>query len=252
VLAASLTGIESAAPPTSGAERPAAPLQGFEDLNAPYDGLYHFVRVRYGAGEGGFGFRRRGGAQWSHDYPRADRNFLKIVSETTFVSALTEGSNVLTLDDPELFKFPLAYIVEPGFWHPTDEEARALGEYLEKGGFLIVDDFRGPYELDNLEQQLRRVLPDRSLFLIDETNAVFDSFFRIVPEAVIPPYGGQPPIWYGIYEDNDPTRRLQVVVNYNNDIAEYWEYSDFGYYPIDLSNEAYKLGVNYVVYALTH
>jgi hypothetical protein len=87
---------------------------------------------------------------------------------------------------------------------------------------------------------------------LDETSAIFDSFFRIVPEEVIPPYGGLPPVWYGVFEDNDPTKRMMVVVNFNNDIAEYWEYSDLGYYPIDLSNEAYKLGVNYVVYAHTH
>ncbi|HSH75222.1 MAG TPA: DUF4159 domain-containing protein [Longimicrobiales bacterium] len=252
VLLASVSGIRLQASDPDEAATRARPSQTYEDLNAPYDGLYHFVRVRYGGGEGARGFRRRARAQWSHDYPRAERNFLQIITETTFVSALTEGSNVLALDDPELFKFPLAYIVEPGFWHPTDEEVHALGQYLEKGGFLIVDDFRGPYELDNLEQQLRRVLPDANMVLVDDTNAIFDSFFRVVPERVIPPYGGQPPIWYGIYEDNDPSRRLQVIINHNNDIAEYWEYSDYGYYPIDLANEAYKLGVNYVVYALTH
>ena len=252
VLAASTAGLGPEVP-RRGTAYDERPPQSYADLNAPYDGLYHFVRVRYGGGEGRFGFRRRGGEpMWAHDFPRAERNFVNIVTETTFVPTLTGASNVLTLDDPELFKFPLAYIVEPGFWQPTDEEARALGEYLEKGGFLIVDDFRGPYELDNLELQLRRALPKARMVLLDDTNEIFDSFFRIVPEKVIPPYGGQPPVWYGVYEDNDPSRRLQVVINHNNDIAEYWEYSDYGYYPIDLSNEAYKLGVNYVVYALTH
>ena len=81
---------------------------------------------------------------------------------------------------------------------------------------------------------------------------MFDSFFRIDPLKVIPPYGPQNPQWYGIFEDNDPTKRLMVVFNFNNDIAEYWEYSDQGYYPIELSNEAYKLGVNYIVYGHTH
>ncbi len=227
--------------------------QSLDELNAPYDGLYHFARVRYGGGDGGFGFRRRGGeATWAHDYPRADRNFLKIMQETTLVPVLTEGSNVVELDDPDLFLFPVAYIVEPGFWQPSDDDVRSLGEYLDKGGFLIVDDFRGPSELDNLEAQLRRVLPKGNMVLVDDADEIFDSFFRITPQEVVPPYGGLPPFWYGIYEDNDPTRRLQVIINHNNDMAEYWEYSDYGYYPIDLSNEAYKLGVNYVVYALTH
>lgn len=189
---------------------------------------------------------------WAHDYPRAERNFLSIMDETTFVGAQTEGSNVLTFDDPEIFKYPIAYIVEVGSWNPTEAEAESLGAYLNKGGFLIVDDFRDGYALQNLEFQLKRVLPDANMVMVEDSDEVFDSFFRIVPHDVIPPYGGGRPIWYGIYEDNDPTKRLMVIINYNNDIAEYWEYSDYGYYPIDLANEAYKLGVNYVVYGMTH
>ena len=81
---------------------------------------------------------------------------------------------------------------------------------------------------------------------------LFDSFFRIDPLAVIPPYGPRNPMWFAIFEENDPTKRMMVVFNFNNDIAEYWEISDYGYYRIDLTNEAYKLGVNYVVYAYTH
>jgi hypothetical protein len=216
---------------------------------APYDGLYHFVRISF---DGPGGFRTRGDPPWRHDYPRAELNFLRIVEETTFVRGQLEDSNVLSLDDPELFRFPVAYIVEPGFWNPTEAEVRALGQYLDKGGFLIVDDFRGVYELRNLEVQLQRALPDRQMMLLEDSNDIFDSFFRIKPADVVPPYGGQVPLWYGIYEDDDPTKRLQVIINYNNDIAEYWEYSDYGWYPIDLANEAYKLGVNYVVYAFTH
>ena len=137
--------------------------QSYDDLNAPYDGLYHFVRIRYDPrrGGGGFGFRRRGREPvWAHDYPRAERNFLKIIDEVTFVGSQTEGSNVLALDDPEIFKYPIIYIVEVGYWEPTDEEVRNLGEHLLKGGFLIVDDFRDergccPF-LDNLRFQLER------------------------------------------------------------------------------------------------
>lgn len=230
-------------------------LQSYEDFNAPYDGLYHFVRIRYSSargGFGGFGRRRGGGAMWAHDYPRAERNFLSIMSETTFVGALTEGSNVLAFDDPELFKYPISYIVEVGAWDPSEAEIESLGNYLRKGGFLIVDDFRGGYALDNFEFHLLRALPDMNMVVVDNADDIFDSFFRVVPQDVIPPYGGGVPIWYGVYEDNDPTKRLMVIINFNNDIAEYWEFSDQGYYPMDLSNEAYKLGVNYVVYGLTH
>ena len=81
----------------------------------------------------------------------------------------------------------------------------------------------------------------------------FHSFFEVESLDFQPPTFRQyRPVFMGIYEDNDPDGRLLAVINYNNDIAEYWEFSDRGYYPIDLSNEAYKLGVNYIVYALTH
>lgn len=231
-----------------------------QEYNAPYDGLFHFFRVQYSAGgnRGGFGRfgggRGRGGAQWAHDYPRAERNFLSIMEETTYVRSQTEGTNVYTLSDPELFKFPVAYIVEVGSWNPSAEEVANIGEYLLKGGFLIVDDTRleRGYEFDNFATYMAQALPDLSLQQLDHGHEIFDSFFRIDPMAVIPPYGPRNVEYWAIFEDNDPTKRIMVMFNLNNDIAEYWEFSDRGYYPIDLANEAYKLGVNYVVYALTH
>jgi hypothetical protein len=225
-----------------------------QDLTAPYDSRYQFVRLRYDprrrGGFGGFGRGRE--PMWAHDYPRAERNFLRIIDETTFVGPSLSGMSVLAADDPRLFQHPVAYIVEVGAWDPTEAEAAALGAYLRKGGFLIVDDFRGRFALDNLAHQVDRMLPGSRLMPLRDDHRIFDSFFRIVPEQVIPPYGNEPPVWLAVYEDNDPSGRIQIVVNYNNDLSEYWEFSDRGYYPIDLSNEAYKLGVNYIVYAHVH
>lgn len=232
-----------------------AALQDLESLNAPYSGKVHFVRLSFETrGQGGFGFGRGGrrGPMWAHDYPRAERNFMEILREATHVRALLDGSNVLALDDPRLFQHPIAYIVEVGYWEPTDAEAAALGTYLRKGGFLIVDDFRGDWELQNLSFQMSRAIPGAQLLPLSDDHEIFDSFFRINPHAVIPPYGPRDPTWYGVFEGNDPAKRLMAVINYNNDIAEYWEYSERGFYPIDLSNEAYKLGINYFIYALTH
>ncbi len=228
------------------------PMERIEDLNPAYDGRLQFVRLRFGGG--GFGGFGRGGPPWMHDYPRAERNFMRILEETTRTAAVVDGSQVLAVDDPELFNHPVAYIVEVGFWNPTAAEVEALQAYLSKGGFLIVDDFRGDRELRNFEYQLDRVLPGVQLVRLEDDHPIFDAFFRIeaVSNMVPPTFQGLRPVFYGIFEDNDPEERLLGVVNFNNDIAEYWEYSDRGYYPIDLSNEAYKLGVNYVVYALTH
>ena len=223
----------------------------------PYDGKFHFLRVYYNSGRGGFGGgfgRRGGGALWAHDYPRADYNFLAILQETTFVRTDRRASTVVALNDPELFKFPIAYIVEVGGWNPSDEDVTALGDYLNKGGFLIIDDTRDERgrEFDNFVFHMQRALPDLSLVEIDDTHEIFDAFFRIDPIQVIPPYGRGDLTYWAIFEDNDPEKRLMVLMNLNNDIAEYWEFSDQGYYPIDLANEAYKLGVNYVIYGLTH
>ena len=233
---------------------PTAP-QDWDALNAPYDGRYHFMRIRYeptvGRGRG-FGRFRGREPMWAHDYPRGERNFTKILDETTFIRPLTEGSNILTLDDPRIFQYPIAYIIEVSAWNPTDEEVAGLREYLLKGGFLIVDDFREQYALANLEFQMNRVLPGVQFVQLDGSHEIFDSFFRIDPHQVIPPYGPQTPVWYGIFEDNDRDKRLMAIINYDNDISEYWEFSDRGYYPIDLSNEAYKLGVNYIIYGMTH
>ena len=217
--------------------------------NVPYDGRLTFARIRYSAGELG-GFRGGWNLPWSHDYPRAERHFTKILSELSTLRVRTDASNVLTLDDPELFKFPIAYLCEPGFWQPSEAEVLGLRTYLQKGGFLIVDDFEGAHWY-NFEAQMRRVLPEGRLVQLTPEHPIFDSFYRVQSLDYVHPYFGTPSTFHGVFEDNDPTRRLMVIVNYNNDIGEYWEFSDTGLFPLDLSNEAYKLGVNYIVYALS-
>jgi hypothetical protein len=236
---------------------PAAPAARAQEANASYDGRFSFVRLRYEDGRslrGGFLGYGRGREQfWAHDTPRAEHNLLKIMEELTVLSTDPESRLVLDADDPELFRYPVAYIVEVGYWNPSDAETLGLRTWLQKGGFLIVDDFRGDHFL-NFEAQLHRVLPGAVLVPLEAGDEVFDSFFHIAdPYSLIPPYERDlVPVYLGVFEDNDPTKRLMVVVNYNTDLAEYWEFSDHGYYPIDLANDAYKFGVNYVIYGLTH
>jgi hypothetical protein len=98
---------------------------------------------------------------------------------------------------------------------------------------------------------MRRVLPQARLVRLDGSHPVFDSFYHI-PSLAMESYGRRPPEFWGIYEDNDPAKRLLAVANYNNDVGEDWEWSDTGQLPINLTNQAYKLGINYVVYAMTH
>ncbi len=227
-------------------------MPALDEARVPYDGRVAFVRLRYdlGGGRGGFGgFRRE--PPWAHDYPRADLHLMRILQEITLLRPHLEASNVFTLDDPELHNYPIAYMAEPGYWTLNDQESAALRTYLAKGGFLIFDDFRTQHWY-NFEEQMRKVLPDKRLVELDQASPVFHTFFEIDPATFVPPYGAERPVFYGIFEDNDPTKRLQVVANYNNDLGEYWEFSDTGWVPIDLSNEAYKFGVNYIMYGMTH
>lgn len=221
--------------------------------NTPYDGRFVFVRLRYNSlGGGGFG-RRGGGPAWAHDYPDGEVHFTKILDELTFLRPRTDGSNILALDDPEIFNYPVLYMAEPGGWGVNEAEAAGFRSYLLKGGFAIFDDFRG-YDFDNLQNQMRLVLPDARWVELDGTHPIFHSFFEIDrPLDLIPPYGGDgPPSYWGVFENNDPKQRLLMIANVNNDLSEYWEFSDQGVYIVDLSNEAYKFGVNYVIYAMTH
>ena len=217
--------------------------------NVPYDGRFTFARIRYTiGGDGGFGFGRD--IKWAHDYPRGERHFTKILSELSTLRVRTRDSNILALDDPELFKYPVAYLCEAGYWRPSDAEVLGLRQYLLKGGFIIFDDFARS-DWFNFETQMRRVLPELRPMRLTTDDKVFDAFYRITNLSYNHPYYGMPSEFWGIYENNDRSQRLLAVINYDNDISEYWEFSDEGLFPLDASNEAYKLGVNYLIHALT-
>ena len=125
-------------------------------------------------------------------------------------------------------------------------------EYLLKGGFMIIDDFR-PFHFYNLQEQMRRVLKDAQWIPVAPGSEVWDAFFRIDEEDLQRPGIYGPPVQFlGVFEDNDPTKRLMVIANHNNDIGDAWQWSSQGLVPIDIANEAYKLGVNYMMYGLTH
>ena len=226
--------------------------QNYDGINVGYDGKLAFFRIRYATGFGGFG--RRGGNReppWAHDYPTADQHMMKIISQLTTVGPHTTGSNIYSLDDPDMMNHPIAYLSEPGQWTMSEDEVKGLRTYLLKGGFLIVDDFRGN-DWWNLEEQMKLVLPELRFMQLDLTHPIFNSFFEIKNLEMLGFYSeyGAPSYW-GLFEDNDPTKRLIAIANRNNDLGEYWEYSDTGYVPIDFSNEAYKFGVNYFIYGLT-
>jgi Domain of unknown function (DUF4159) len=213
--------------------------------NVPYDGRFTFARIQYA---------RYGG--WAADYPAMERNLTTILQEITSLRPHVKGSNIHTFDDPELLKYPIAYLSEPGYWFPSEAEVLGLRDYLHKGGFLIADDFHFPNEWAVFEAAMRRVLPAARIERLDLSHPIFNTFFRI--DSLKVPYPGRlgeqglMGEFFGIHEDNDPRRRLTVVINYNIDIGDYVEWSGENLYNPMSTNEAYKFAVNYIIYGLTH
>lgn len=215
--------------------------RSFVEPNAEYTGAYTFVRLRYGGHPG-----------WSYDYPAMERNFMTILQDLSTVRPRLRETNVFDMDDPELFRYTVAYLSEPGYWYPEESEAAGLRAWLLKGGFLIVDDFLFA-QWQNFEYAIKQVLPGAQIYPLSVDHPVFHSFFSIETlDGMHHP--GRPDAraqYFGIFEDNDPSRRLMVVVNYNNDIGDYMEWSGDGFYAVNLSNDAYKFATNYIVYGLT-
>lgn len=234
----------------------ATPFDVPVDPAPPFDGRFTFARLKFTTGPGGYYFR--GLPAWAHGYigggqgRRAETNLAKILNSVTNMNPHVDGTRVVDVSDPDLFMYPIVYATEPGYMELSDSEAGVLGEYIRKGGFIIFDDFRGSADWEHFRSTMARVLPGEQLSELSVAHPIFHSFFDIATLDFVQYYDRGKPSFYGMFENNDASKRLQVIANYNNDVSEYWEYSDTGFTPIDLSNEAYKLGVNYVIYGMTH
>jgi hypothetical protein len=223
--------------------------------NARYDGRFAFARLKYTTGPGGFYYR--GLPAWAHGYANAEGNLMKIMNEVSLLGAHADDFETIALDDPELDRYPVAYMTEAGYWTMTDAEAERFRQYLQKGGFVIFDDFRGDFRggggWENFEANMTRVIPGARFVDLDASHPIFHAFFEIPSLDIIPQdYDRGRPILRGLFDGNDPERRLMAMVNYNTDVSNFWEFSGTGLRPIGESNEAYKLGVNYIIYGMTH
>jgi len=198
---------------------------------------------------------------WGMDYPGADCKFLGGIHRLTNLR-VTPNPNVIDIMDESLFRFPYAYMVEPGGLDMTEPEVKRLREYLMRGGFLHADDFWGGYELRNFAEQMRRVFPEYPLEVLPLNHPIFHTFFDIREVIQIPgenagclggPTYERPddiePRVYGITDDKG---RVMVVATYNSDLGDAWEFEDLPCYPEKYSGQSYRLGMNFIVYAITH
>lgn len=219
-------------------------------------GEFEFVRLAY-SGNRYAGANR--GQAWRTDWPDAEHHFLRGVNRLTTVDAADEGRIMIPLD-ADIYDYPWIYAVEVGYWHLNDQEAARLRDYLLRGGFLMVDDFHGSFEWAMFKASMDRVFPDRPIVDIAEGDEAFHVLYDLDHRIQIPSrmfiYSGQTwerdgvtPHWRGIYDDQG---RLMVAINHNMDIGDAWEHADWPDYPENMTALAYRFGINYLIYAMTH
>ena len=220
-------------------------------------GEFTFVRTIYNSPDSGY---RNG--MWAVDFPEADDHFIIGVRDWSGtnlnISARPEQVPIL---DENLFNYPLIYFVEPGYLELSEEEALRLREYLMRGGFLFLDDFWGEYEWENVQEQMRRVLPEYEIKDLPRDHTIFHCYFDIDEVVQVPGIGswlrrgvthekgGVVPHYMGI---QDKSGRVIVFIARNCDLGDAWEWIDDPRYPLKYGLAAYKVGINVVIYAMTH
>jgi len=216
---------------------------------SPYNGGFQF-----------FGDWRLGGSNWTMDYPRSDRHFAAAIRRLTRLHARSV-EQVVNLDDgDDIFEWPWIYGVEVGHWNPTDAQAQKLREYLLRGGFLMVDDFHGSREWAIFTAGMQKVFPDRPIVDLDSADPIFHLLYDLSDRYQVPgaqwlqtqriyEYDGYEARWRGIYDDKG---RLMVGICHNVDLGDSWEHADNPEYPEKFSALGIRIGINYVLYAMTH
>jgi hypothetical protein len=193
------------------------------------------------------------GDGWAHDFPNAEEHILQIMKEVTGIDVERLSYRVVELSSEEIFQYPFAYVSEPGEMLLTDQEVENLREYIDRGGFIMIDDFggqnQGPIEIERFRDNLIRAFPDREMYPLDDSHALLNTFYQIDSIQTVHPMTGVKSEFFG-YPDNKGG--LAMVICYANDVGDYWEFIDQPMYAVRPSAEALKLGVNFVVYAMTH
>jgi hypothetical protein len=206
---------------------------------------------------------RQGGTGWTDDYPRGDRTMIQMLRRLSRTSVRSVEQPV-NLDDGDQQYFPLLIVGLAFSWELTDSQAAALRDYLLHGGFIFCDSFFGNGNWVAFEESLKRVFPDRPIIDITDDHPVFHNVYDLphMTSVQIPNMDdllrggggyfvadGKIPRWRGVEDDKG---RLMVLIAYNNDVADAWQWADDARYPADAANIALRLGVNMVVYAMTH
>jgi hypothetical protein len=229
----------------------------FDQSRPPDPGhAFYFTRGAYSSYRG---YGRRGGGSWAIDWPKSDCQFNIVLQRLTNLNSYLDP-NAVTLDDPALLRYPYVYILEVGRIALSPGEITNLRDFLLKGGFLFVDDFWGNNEWYPFEDAMRQVLPEYPIEPLPLDHEYFHTFYDVeeihqVPNVnnarygVTTECGGCYPEVYGIFDDK---RRLMVVINWNTDLGDAWEWAERPDYPVRYSTYAFEVGVNAIIYAMSH
>jgi hypothetical protein len=205
---------------------------------------------------------RLGLSLWTQDYPRADRHFSQAVRRLSRVHVRSVEQPVSLEDGDDVYNWPWIYAVQVGEWGLTNGQAKVLRDYLLRGGFFMADDFHGIDEWNEFREAMQQVFPDRQIVDIDDKDTIFHTVYDIDQKYQVPGeahlragyksnngYTAFGAHWRGIYDDKG---RIMVAISYNSDLGDAWEWADDPNYPERFSDLAIRLGVNYIVYAMTH
>lgn len=214
-----------------------------------------------------YGFRwgrmdwREGGTSWTQDYPRADRHFATALRRLTRIQVRSVEQPVNLDDTDDVYNWPWLNAGEMGDWKLTDVQVQTLREFLLRGGFLMLDDFWNDDEWERFDESMHRVFPDRPIVEIENADAIFHVVYDLSERYQVPGQwalgrgymsqraAGTIPHWRAIYDDKG---RIMVAMCFNNDLGDSWEWADDPGYPEKYSALGIRIGVNYVVYSMTH
>ena len=199
------------------------------------------------------------GVFWTTDYPRSDRHFSQALRRLTRIHVRSVEQSI-NLDDGDQWDWPWLYAVEVGHWNLTDAQVKAFREYLDRGGFFMCDDFHGTEEWAVFMHSMQRVFPDRHVVEIPGNDPIFHGIYDLDDRFQVPgeqfvrsghtyEYDGYLPYWRAIYDDKG---RVVVAIFHDMDLGDSWEHADNPQYPQKFSGMGIRIGVNYVLYAMTH
>jgi hypothetical protein len=195
---------------------------------------------------------------WTQDYPRADRHFLEAVRRLTRVNARSVEQVIDIEDGDEVFNWPFLYAVQAGEWGLTEKQGKILREYVERGGFFVGDDFHGPDEWGEFDKRVHFAFPERPLVDMPDKDPFFHAVYDLDDRYIIPGQahvregsknGGTNGRWVGMYDEKG---RAGIIGWFNSDVGDSWEYADDPRYPEKFSALGIRLGVNAIIYAMTH